>query len=268
MVDVLRRHNVTVGGCGHKALILGHGFGTDQRVWRRIRPWAERHFLTIGYDAAGYGGEGAGYDGFRHGSLAGFAEDLLAILDAFGIESCAFVGHEAGAMAAVVAGILAPQRFERMVLLAPSVCGVDRERYRSGIDAGTMRRMIGCMTINYAAWVREFAALAVDAPPSSPAAEVVTSCLGAVRPDVAFRLAAVAFQSDLRGWIDDFEVSAVLVHTEDDPLVPAEAAHHLHGLWPYADREVLPVSGHLPHLTAPDLVVGVLSRHLKDVARA
>ncbi len=266
MVDVLRRHNVTVGGCGHKALILGHGFGTDQRVWRRIRPWAEGHFLTIGYDAAGSGA--SGYDGFRHGSLAGFAEDLLAILDAFGIESCVYVGHEAGAMAGVLAGVLAPQRFERMVLLAPSACGVDRERYRSGIDALTMRRMIGCMTINYAAWVREFAALAVDAPSCSPEAEEVASCLGALRPDITFRLAAVAFQSDLRGWIDDFEVPAVLVHAEDDPLVPVEAARHLYGLWPCADREVLAVSGHLPHLTAPDLVVGVLARHLKDVARA
>ena len=268
MVDVLRRHNVTVGGCGHKALILGHGFGTDQRVWRRIRPWAERHFLTISFDSAGSRCEDTGYDGFRHGSLAGFAEDILAILDAFGVESCVYVGHEAGAMAGVLAGVLAPQRFDRMVLLAPSACGVDRDRYRSGIDAVTMRRMIGCMTLNYAAWTREFAALAVDRPTSSPEAEEVASWLGEVRPDVAFRLAAVAFQSDLRGWIDDFEVPAVLVHAEDDPLVPAEAAGHLHALWPFAEREVLAVSSHLPHLTAPDLVVGVLSKHLKDVARA
>jgi len=267
MVDVLRRHNVTVGGCGHKALVLGHGFGTDQRVWRRIRPWAERHFLTISFDAAGCG-DGTGYDGFRHGSLAGFAEDLLAILDAFGIESCAYVGHEAGAMAGVLAGILAPRRFERMVLLAPSACGVDRDRYRSGIDAVTMRRMIACMTLNYPAWSREFAALAADAPPSSPETAEVAACLGAMRPDVAFRLAAVAFQSDLRGWIDDFEVPAVLVHGEDDPLVPPEAARHLHALWPFAERETLAVSGHLPHLTAPELVVGVLAKHLKDVARA
>lgn len=268
MAEVLRRHNVTVSGSGRKALVLGHGFGTDQRVWRRIRPWTDRHFLTISFDAAGCGAAGAGYDGVRHGSLAGFAEDLLDILDAAGVRTCVYVGHESGAMAAVLAGIMAPERFERMILLAPSVCGVDRERYRSGIEAATMRRMINCMTVNYAVWVREFASLAADAPPTSDAAAEVASCLGAMRPDVAFRLAAVAFQSDLRGWIDDFEVPAVLVHAGDDPLVPDAAARYLHGLWPCADREVLPVSGHLPHLTAPDLVVGVLARHLSDVARA
>ena len=268
MVDVLRRHNVTVGGCGHKALVLGHGFGTDQRVWKRIRPWAERHFLTISFDSAGSGGEGTGYDGFRHSSLAGFAEDLLAILDAFGIESCAYVGHQSGAMAGVLAGILAPQRFERMVLLAPSACGVDRERYSSGIDAATMRRMIACMSINYATWVREFAALMMDSRPGSARVEEVASWIAPVPPDVAFRLAAIAFQSDLRGWIDDFEVPAVLVHAEEDPLVRPDAARHLHTLWPFAEREILPVSSHLPHLTAPDLVVGVLAKHLKDVARA
>lgn len=268
MVDVLRRHSVTVGGCGHKALLLGHGFGTDQRAWRRIRPWAERHFLTISFDFAGSGRDGSGYDGFRHGSLAGFAEDLLAILDAFGIGACAYVGHGSGAMAGVLAGILEPGRFERMVLLAPSACGVDRGRYRSGIDAATMRRMIACMVINYAAWSREFAALAVDAPPASPETAEVASCLAAVRPDVAFRLAAMAFQSDLRGWIDDFEVPAVLVHGEGDPLVPPEAAEHLRALWPFAESEMLAVSSHLPQLTAPDLVIGVLARHLKDVARA
>ncbi|HYG89501.1 MAG TPA: alpha/beta fold hydrolase [Azospirillum sp.] len=268
MAEVLRRHNVTVSGSGHKALVLGHGFGTDQRVWRRVRPWADRHFLTISFDAAGSGLDGSGYDGFRHGSLAGFAEDLLAILDAFEIGNCVYVGHETGAMAAVLASILAPDRFERMVLLAPCACGVDREHYRSGIDAVTMRRMIGCMTVNYTAWVREFASLAVDGPPNSASAEEVASCLAAIRPDVAFRLAMVAFQSDLRGWIDDFEVSAVLVHTGDDPLVPDAAVRYLYTLWPFVEREVLPVSGHLPHLTAPDLVVGVLARHLSDVARA
>jgi len=268
MADVLRRHNVTVSGCGKKLLVLGHGFGTDQRVWRRIRPWTDRHFRTVSFDAAGCGADGSGYDGFRHGTLAGFAEDLLAILDALGAERCVYVGHEAGAMAGVLAGTLAPGRFERMVLLAPTVCGVDREHYRSGIDAVTMRRMIGCMTINYAAWVREFAALVVDAPPASAEAGEVASCLAALRPDIAFRLAAVAFQSDLRGWVDDFEVPAVLVHAEDDPLIPAAAVRHIQELWPFTGQEVLPVSGHLPHLTAPGLVVGVLARHLTDVARA
>jgi len=269
---VLRRHNVTVSGAtaGEAAtVVLGHGFATDQRIWRRIRPWLDRRFRTVAFDMAGCGGAAPdSHDPIRHATPGGHADDLLAILDALGIARCVYLGHDAGAMAGALAAVEAPQRFERMVLLAPSPCLVTRRGYRAGLPPQAAQAIVGAMTANYAAWAREFAALAVGGAPGCAAAVEVANCLSALRPDVAFQQAVAVFQADLRGWIDGLAVPAAIVHAQGDPLVPLDAVCHLQRVWPAAALEVLPVGGHLPHLTAPDRVISVLVRHLKGVAAA
>lgn len=270
--EVLRRHNVTVSGVTAGAaatVVLGHGFASDQRIWRRVRPWLDRRFRTVAFDMAGCGGAAPdSHDAIRHATPGGHADDLLGILDALGVKRCVYLGHDAGAMAGALAAVEAPERFERMVLLAPSPCLVTRRGYRAGLPPQAAQAIVGAMTANYAGWAREFAALAVGGPPGCPAAAEVVNCLAALRPDVAFRQAVAVFQSDLRGWVDGLAVPAALVHAQGDPLVPLDAVRHLQRAWPAAALEVLPVGGHLPHLTAPDRVISVLMRHLKGVAAA
>ena len=59
-MDVLTRHNVTVtgpesGGTGH-VLLLAHGFGCDQHMWRLIGPTLAADRKVVTFDHAGAGG--------------------------------------------------------------------------------------------------------------------------------------------------------------------------------------------------------------------
>jgi sigma-B regulation protein RsbQ len=265
---VLRRHGVTLSGAGSTVLVFGHGFATDQRVWRHIRPWADRYFRTMAFDLAGCGPSGGGsHDEFRHATLDGYAEDLVDVLDAAGIDRCVYIGHDSGAMVGVLAALRAPERFERLVLLGPTPCPVRRHGWRAGLDAWEVCRLVAGIAADYPAWAMAFAAIAVGGPLAPAAAQEVAACLLAVRPDVAAQQAAVAFQTDLRGWIDEVPVAAAIIAVRNDPLVPLAACQYLAGLWPSTTLDELEGRSHLPQLTAPAPIIGILARRLSDLVR-
>ncbi len=54
-----------------------------------------------------------------------------------------------------------------------------------------------------------------------------------------------------------------LLQTSRDAAVPWEPVQYMLDNFPNACVEILPVTGHLPHLTHPKIVAEALSRHLK-----
>lgn len=265
-VSVLARHRVTVSGREGPAFVFANGFASDQHAWDGIRPWVDRLGHTYAFDCGDTG------DAFRYATLDGQADDLLDVLDAAGVRRCTLIGHEAGAMAGVLAALKAPERFERLVLLGASACFVGRGRYRGGIAPAAVESMIALMTVDFRGWARDYAALAVGGAPGSaavaPAIARVAASLAAMGPEAAHRQASTVFGSDLRGWIEELEVPALVIHARGDPLVPLDAARYLRCAWPHSALEVLPVASHFPHLTAPEQVIRVLTRHLKGVQPA
>jgi sigma-B regulation protein RsbQ len=79
--QTLHRHNVTVTGRPDgRPMVLVHGFGCDQRMWRHVVPAFEPTHRVVLLDLVGAGGSDLGdYDEDRHGSLHGHAEDLLEL---------------------------------------------------------------------------------------------------------------------------------------------------------------------------------------------
>jgi len=117
----LRKNDVRVTGEGAKALVFGNGFGTDQRAWRFVAPAFAPHARVVNFDHVGFGGSDRGaYAHGRHGTLDGYALDLLDILDTLGLERVTYVGHSIGGIIGLLASTVQPGRFERLVLLGSS----------------------------------------------------------------------------------------------------------------------------------------------------
>jgi len=53
---VLKRNNVHIIGRGTQPLLLAHGFGCDQHMWRYITPAFEKDYRIILFDYVGSGG--------------------------------------------------------------------------------------------------------------------------------------------------------------------------------------------------------------------
>lgn len=120
--SLLDAHNVRVVGDGDQVVVLGHGFGSDQSMWKYIvPPLLNNDMKVVLYDIMGAGT--TDFDDFsfnRHSSLHAYADDLLAILDELEIESCVYVGHSVSAMIGCLASIERPEIFQKFIFIAAS----------------------------------------------------------------------------------------------------------------------------------------------------
>jgi pimeloyl-ACP methyl ester carboxylesterase len=119
---MVRRVKVTGGelfadvdGEGPPVVLLHSGI-TDGRHWEALTELIKRRMTVVRYDRRGYG-RSAKYKRGRycHGL------DLLELLDGLGLERVVACGNSAGGESLLEAAALQPQRFARLVLLAPSL---------------------------------------------------------------------------------------------------------------------------------------------------
>lgn len=114
-------HNVKVLGSGERVVVLAHGFGTDQSVWKHLLPHLLEDFRVVLYDNMGAGTTNPEYFDFnRYTTLEGYAYDLLAILEELQVESCVLVGHSVSAMIGAIASISRPDLFSKLIMVSAS----------------------------------------------------------------------------------------------------------------------------------------------------
>ena len=95
-------------------LVLVHGWPQHWWCWRKLIPrLAERH-RVLAVDLRGLGWSDAPPGAYRKDELAG---DLVALLDAEGLDRVSLVGHDWGGFAAFLIALGHPERLDRMVVL-------------------------------------------------------------------------------------------------------------------------------------------------------
>ncbi|MDF2491235.1 MAG: sigma factor sigB regulation protein rsbQ, partial [Pseudomonas sp.] len=83
-MSVQARNNVVVKGQGPLTLVFAHGFGCDQNMWRMVEPTFAKRYRTVLFDMVGCGKSDVGaYDIDKYSTLAGYAEDIVEIIQEF-----------------------------------------------------------------------------------------------------------------------------------------------------------------------------------------
>lgn len=95
-------------------LLLIHGLGSSGDDWAFQLPDWSRRFRLIVPDLRGCGRSDTPLGQY---SIAGFAEDLVALIDRLGIQRCAVVGFSMGGAVALEMALQHPQRIERLVTI-------------------------------------------------------------------------------------------------------------------------------------------------------
>lgn len=260
------RHNGQRSGIeGKRTLVLGHGFGTDQGAWEKLRPWLEQHFEVISYDLAGCGPEGAErYDFDRHSSMFGYADDLTALLDELKIQKCLYMGHSMSGMIGAAAAVARPDLFERLVMIGASPCYINEDSYIGGFDLASLEALFAAMAANYQAWVIGFAPMVVGVD-SAEAIDDFSRGLFAMRPDIALQISRTIFTSDLRSLMPHVCVPVHLIQTSNDVAVPQDVGRWLKQSLPDASLDVIDADGHLPHITSSADVRRIIEHKLRDL---
>ncbi|XP_027361206.1 probable esterase KAI2 isoform X2 [Abrus precatorius] len=257
-------HNVKILGSGTEYIVLAHGFGTDQSVWKHFVPYLIDDFRVILYDNMGAGTTNPDYFDFeRHSSLEGYASDLLAILEELNIESCIFVGHSVSAMIGAIASISRPDLFTKLIMVSASPRYLNDVDYYGGFEQEDLNQLFDAMAANYKAWCSGFAPLAVGGDMESIAVQEFSRTLFNMRPDIALTVSRTIFQSDMRQILGFVTVPCHIIQAKKDMAVPVVISEYLHQhLGAESIVEVMTTDGHLPQLSSPDIVIPVLLKHI------
>ncbi|KAJ3687786.1 hypothetical protein LUZ61_016950 [Rhynchospora tenuis] len=260
--ELLEILNVRVLGSGDRVVVFSHGFGTDQSSWNRILPYFSNCRVVI-YDLVCSGSVNPDHFNFRrYTTLDGYVDDLLAVLDALGIQRCYFVGHSVSAMIGILAAIQRPQLFAKLVLIGCSPRFLNDNNYHGGFERGEIEAVLAAMETNYKSWVHGYAPLVVGADVPE-AVQEFSRTLFNMRPDISLFVCRTVFNSDLRGVLHLVRAPCVIVQTASDSSVPPSVAAYLKShLGGRATIELLPTEGHLPHLSHPQVLGQVLRRAL------
>lgn len=255
-MDVRARNNVVITGRGDgPVIVLAHGFGCDQNLWRLVAPVLAEQFTVVLFDYVGSGrSDLAAWDEQRYGSLSGYAQDVLEICDELDVHRVLFVGHSVSAMVGVVAAAARPALFAGLVLLTPSPCYIDDEEsgYRGGFSAADIEELLDSLEANYLGWSAVMAPVIMGNPDRPEMGRELTHSFCATDPEVARVFARTTFLSDSRAELAGVTVPTVVVETAQDAIAPREVGAFVHASIPDSRLVTLDATGHCPQLSAPE----------------
>ncbi|MFD5112080.1 alpha/beta fold hydrolase [Streptomyces sp. NPDC058391] len=252
-MDVRTRNNVVVTGRrGGPVVLLAHGFGCDQNMWRLIVPALAEDFELVLFDYVGSGrSDLSAWREERYASLDGYARDVLEICEELDLHEVTFVGHSVSAMIGVLAAAADPERFTNLVMVAPSPRYLDDDDYRGGFSASDIDELLESLESNYLGWSAAMAPVIMGNPDRPELGEELTSSFCATDPDIARVFARATFLSDSRADLATVTVPTLVLECAQDVIAPREVGGYVHTTIPGSHLVTLDATGHCPQLSAP-----------------
>ncbi len=263
--------SVLEAGEGGRPLLLVHGFtGAKEDFADHVDALAERGWWTVAPDLRGHGAsfqptDEAGY------SLAHFADDLLALVEALAWERLVLLGHSMGGMAAQVAAVARPKVLDGLILMDTGhgpVTSVDRDL---AVMGQSIVREGGMPAVK-----EVLDAMAEDAPLTTPANERVLrerpgyrefgdrKFLSSSPAMYAAMLLELLDQDDRLDALAALDVDTLVIVGEQDEPFLADSARMADAI-PRARQVVIPDAGHSPQFENPDAWLDALLDFLADL---
>lgn len=246
---------MNVLGNGSQTLILAHGFGTDQTAWRhQVAAFANSYRIVL-FDHVGAGkSDFSAYSPHRYSSLYSYAEDLLDLCAKLKLKDSILVGHSVSGMVSLLAALVEPQYFRKLIFVGASPRYLNDVDYIGGFEQADLDALYAAMATNYYAWASGFAPLVMGNPDKPELAIEYAKTLAAIRPDIAQAVARVIFQSDHRQELPRLKTPVDILQSNNDIAVPLEVGEYMAAKIANSTLINIPATGHLPHLSAPEAV--------------
>jgi len=145
-------HVELAGREGAPALMLSNSLGTDLTMWdEQVKPFTE-HFRLIRYDRRGHGQSGVPQGPY---SMERLGRDVIAVLDALGVEKTNWCGLSMGGMVGQWLGANAPERIEKLVLSNTNSYYEDKNFWHGRIKMVRDKGLEPLVDANMARWFTE-----------------------------------------------------------------------------------------------------------------
>ncbi len=253
-----------LGRADGPTLVLAHGLGCDQSMWRRVVPALAAEYRVVLFDHAGSGSaHPAAFDPSRHGSLEGYAQDVAELLDDLALGPVVLVGHSVSATIALLVAADRPDLVDRLVLVGPSPRYIDTEDYRGGFTAAEIDELLATMEANYLGWSTAMAPVIVGNPDRPELGEELTESFVRTDPRATRAFARATFLSDNRADLARVSTPSLVVQCRDDAIAPPQVGRYVHERLTGSTFVLIDAVGHCPQLSAPQALLGAMLDYLR-----
>jgi 3-oxoadipate enol-lactonase len=251
------------GPAGAPVLVLGNSLGTSRACWQPQVPVLARHFRVLRYEHRGHGAPDSGLSPAPPGpySVAALGGDVLALLDAHGVQRALYCGVSLGGMVGMWLASHAP---ERIIALGLSCTSAYLPPAAGWTERAATVRAAGTGSIAEQVVSRWFTPAYRDAEPRVPAAFVAGL---AATADAGYAGCCEAIAAmDLRPALGSITASTLVIAGADDPATPpwhgAAIATGIAG----SRLRVVRRAAHLANVSAAGEVTALLLPHLLAAA--
>ncbi|HJQ12442.1 MAG TPA: alpha/beta hydrolase [Gemmatimonadaceae bacterium] len=264
MTDILKRNNVHVVGNGTQPMLLAHGFGCDQNMWRFIVPAFADDYRIVLFDYVGSGkSDLKAYDAEKYSTLDGYVQDVLDVCHALDLSDTIFVGHSVSSMIGVMAAQRAPDLFERLILIGPSPRYINDPPYVGGFERADIEGLLDTMDKNYIGWANFLAPVVMRNPERPELTAELTESFCSTDPVIARRFAEATFLGDNRADLAGLTVPALVLQCSDDAIAPQSVGDFVHRSLVNSTFQQMKATGHCPHLSHPDETIQLMREYLQ-----
>jgi sigma-B regulation protein RsbQ len=260
-VSIYTKHNIKMVGAEHgPSILLVHGFGCDQNLWRLVVDRLKSDFRIVLIDLVGSGSaDPQAWDATKYSELSGYAADILDIVDELDLRDVVYVGHSVSAMIGALATITDPSRFAKLVLLTPSPCYIDEGDYRGGFTKADIDELLEFLEQNYLGWSQAMAPVIMGTPDRPELQDELAETFCRTDPEHARVFARATFLSDNRADLSRIALPTLVIECTHDAIAPREVGAYTHAHIPNSQIVTLDATGHCPHVSAPDATASAIA---------
>lgn len=228
-----------------RPVVMVHGYLGGSAQWSDLEAALSKRFGIVAVDLPGFGiasGRPA------PDTIDGFAEHVIAELDARGIGHFALLGHSMGGMIAQEVARRIPDRLDRLVLYGTGALGsmperfepldVSLERLRQDGVAKTARRIAATWFLRGEAHPAYETLCAIGAQADGEAAQVALGAMAAW---------------DGRGNLPLLTMPSLVIWGDEDRSYRWAQVQHLWTHLPKASLAVIPGASHAAHMEKPEI---------------
>ena len=202
------------------------------------------------------------YSRQKYATLSGYVDDILEIIGAIGGGPVIFVGHSVSALIGVLASIRRPRAFDSLVLVGPSPCYINDERYVGGFSRSDIEGLLTMLDDNHLGWSKTMAPAIMKNPEHPELAAELANSFCRTDPRIAKHFGRVTFLSDHRADLCSVTVRSLVMQCSEDDIAPDSVGDYVHQHIPGSRFVKLQATGHCPHMSAPAETIQVIRDYL------
>lgn len=247
--------SVITGKAGAPAVVLSNSLGSTYWMWDAQLATLEERFQVIRYNSRGHGESPVPTGPY---SIDDLTDDVVAVLDRYGIGRAHVVGLSLGGMTGIRLAARNPERVDRLALLCTAAHLPPEQAWR---DRAATVRSTGADAVSAAVIDRWFTAAFLDAHPATRRA--FQAMIDATPAEGYAGCCEAIAGMDVRGDLGAITAPTLVIAGADDPATPpAMLADIAAGI---ADAELMVVehAAHLANIERADVITPALIAHLE-----